>query len=210
MIFSRSGGSRSTPPPCIVGCRSLVKKSASAPLDDIAAGAACNGMSPFGRSIRDRLTRCPAAHAKHVREGAMGETYLRVNGRWCYLCHAVDQSGQLIGFRLTARRTASATRAFMRQASDTVRCYHSLTIVTDKAHSYAKVNGTRDQVRTTRSGTQRGSTSTAGSKAISQAPPDADARAPKPGHCQSHAERRRDIPSNSKRPLCGLRTRCRE
>jgi len=27
----------------------------------------------------------------------------------------------------------------MRQASDTVRCYHPLTIITDKAHSYAKV-----------------------------------------------------------------------
>ncbi len=27
----------------------------------------------------------------------------------------------------------------MRQASDTVRCYHPLTIVTDKAQSYAKV-----------------------------------------------------------------------
>ena len=29
----------------------------------------------------------------------------------------------------------------MRQASDTVRCYHPLTIVTDKAHSSAKVIG---------------------------------------------------------------------
>ncbi|MEM6741554.1 MAG: DDE-type integrase/transposase/recombinase, partial [Pseudomonadota bacterium] len=50
-----------------------------------------------------------------------------------------DQCGQLIDFRLTARRNVNAARAFMRQASDTVRCYHSLTIVTDKAHSYAKV-----------------------------------------------------------------------
>ena len=29
----------------------------------------------------------------------------------------------------------------MRQASDTVRCYHPLTIVTDKAQSYAKIIG---------------------------------------------------------------------
>lgn len=42
----------------------------------------------------------------------------------------------------------------MRQASDTVRCYHPLTIVTDKAHSYAKVieemnygNGPDDRIR---------------------------------------------------------------
>lgn len=65
------------------------------------------------------------------------ETYVRVNGRWCYLWRAVDQRGQLIDFRLTARRNANAARAFMRQASDTVRCYHPLTIITDKAHSYA-------------------------------------------------------------------------
>ena len=69
------------------------------------------------------------------------ETYIRVNGRWCYLWRAVDQCGQLIDFRLTARRTANAARAFMRQASDTVRCYHPMTIVTDKAHSYAKITG---------------------------------------------------------------------
>ncbi|WP_043920290.1 IS6 family transposase [Jannaschia aquimarina] len=71
----------------------------------------------------------------------VNETYLRVNGRWCYLWRAVDQCGQLIDFRLTARRTANAARAFMRQASDTVRCHHPMTIITDKAHSYAKIIG---------------------------------------------------------------------
>ncbi|NSY41333.1 DDE-type integrase/transposase/recombinase [Leisingera sp. ANG59] len=53
----------------------------------------------------------------------------------------MDQFGQLIDFRLTARRDAKAARAFLRQARDTVRCYQPLTIVTDKAHSYAKVIG---------------------------------------------------------------------
>jgi IS6 family transposase len=69
------------------------------------------------------------------------ETYLRVNGRWCYLWRAVDRGGQLIDFRLTARRTAGAARAFLRQARETVRLYQPLTIVTDKAHSYGKVIG---------------------------------------------------------------------
>ncbi|WP_172677887.1 DDE-type integrase/transposase/recombinase [Ruegeria sp. 6PALISEP08] len=46
---------------------------------------------------------------------------------------------QLIDFRLTARRDAKAARAFLRQARDTVRQYQPQTIVTDKAHSYAKV-----------------------------------------------------------------------
>ena len=67
------------------------------------------------------------------------ETYVRVNGRRYYLWRAVDQRGQLIDFRLTARRNANAARAFMRQASESVRCYQPMTIVTDKAHSYAKV-----------------------------------------------------------------------
>lgn len=71
----------------------------------------------------------------------MDETYIRVGGRWCYLWRTVDQRGQLIDFRLTAKRNAKAARAFMRQAQEAVRLYHPLTIVTDKAHSYAKVIG---------------------------------------------------------------------
>ncbi|MGD1883306.1 MAG: DDE-type integrase/transposase/recombinase [Paracoccaceae bacterium] len=84
----------------------------------------------------------------------MDETYARVNGRWCHLWRAVDQCGQLIDFRLTARKNASAARAFMRQASETARCYYPLTVVTDKAHTYAKVieemnfgNGPGDRIR---------------------------------------------------------------
>lgn len=69
------------------------------------------------------------------------ETYIRVGGRWCYLWRAVDQFGQLIDFRLTAWRNAKSARAFLQQARETVRLYHPLTVVTDKAHSYAKVIG---------------------------------------------------------------------
>jgi transposase, IS6 family len=67
------------------------------------------------------------------------ETYIRVNGRWCYLWRAVDQFGQLIDFRLTSRRDAKAARAFLRQARETVRLYQPLTIITDKAPTYVKV-----------------------------------------------------------------------
>nr|WP_239480012.1 transposase [Actibacterium sp. 188UL27-1] len=104
----------------------------------------------------------PEARLWHV-----DETYVRVNGRWRYLWRAVDQRGQLIDFRLTARRNANAARAFMRQASETVRCYQPMTIATpsrtsqampcrakDKAPSYAKVieemnfgNGPDDRIR---------------------------------------------------------------
>ena len=66
---------------------------------------------------------------------------MRVGRRWCYLWRAVDQFDQLIDFRLKARRDAKAARAFLRQARDTVRQYQLLTIITGKAHSYAKVIG---------------------------------------------------------------------
>lgn len=69
----------------------------------------------------------------------VGETYVRVNGRWCYLWRAVDQHGQLIDFRLTARRNINAARAFLRRAREAARLYQPLSITTDKAHSYARV-----------------------------------------------------------------------
>ena len=91
----------------------------------------------FGPEIRKR------AYGRHRSwrglQWHVDETYVRVNGRWCYLWRAVDQRGQLIYFRLAARRNANAARAFMRQACETVRCYYPLAIITDKAHSYAKV-----------------------------------------------------------------------
>ncbi|MES0827343.1 DDE-type integrase/transposase/recombinase [Ruegeria sp. SCPC11] len=43
----------------------------------------------------------------------MDETYVRVGGKWRYLWRAVDQSGQLIDFRLTTRRNAKAAKAFI-------------------------------------------------------------------------------------------------
>lgn len=93
----------------------------------------------FGPEIRKRAY---GAHRSwRGLQWHVDETYIRVGGRWCYLWRAVDQFGQLIDFRLTARRNAKAARAFLRQARDTARNYHPLTIVTDKAPSYAKVIG---------------------------------------------------------------------
>jgi len=90
----------------------------------------------FGPEIRKR------AYARHRfwrgMQWHVDETYVRVNGRWCYLWRAVDQRGQLIDSRLTARRNASAARAFMRPTSDTVRCYKPMTIITDKRRAMPK------------------------------------------------------------------------
>ena len=67
------------------------------------------------------------------------ETYVRVGGKWRYLWRAVDQKGQFIDFRLTARRDAKAAKAFLKQAIDGVRLYRPVSICTDKAPGYRKV-----------------------------------------------------------------------
>ena len=68
------------------------------------------------------------------------ETYIRVDGQWRYLWRAVDQHGQVIDFRLTSRRNTNAARAFIKQARETVRTYTPVSITTDKAPTYARVN----------------------------------------------------------------------
>jgi len=55
------------------------------------------------------------------------------------LWRAVDQNGQFIDFRLTARRDAKSARAFLKQAIGRVRLYRPVTICTDKAPGYRKV-----------------------------------------------------------------------
>jgi putative transposase len=56
------------------------------------------------------------------RHGAVGaswyvdETYLRVQGRWCYLYRAIDRDGHLIDARLSDTRDLAAAEAFFRSA----------------------------------------------------------------------------------------------
>lgn len=67
------------------------------------------------------------------------ETYIKVNGQWCYLWRAVDQNGQFIDFRLTKRRDAKAAKAFFKQAFDKVREFRPIGICTDKSPTLRKV-----------------------------------------------------------------------
>lgn len=69
----------------------------------------------------------------------MDETYIRVGGKWRYLWRAIDANGQMVDFRLTARRDAKAARAFLRKAIERVRLHRPVTICTDKAHTYRRV-----------------------------------------------------------------------
>jgi IS6 family transposase len=44
------------------------------------------------------------------------ETYIRVKGKWVYLCRAVDSSGATIDFLLSAKRHAAAAERFLAKA----------------------------------------------------------------------------------------------
>jgi|TARA_R110002126_G_scaffold86592_1_gene209064 IS6 family transposase len=80
---------------------------------------------------------------KHLRRASVDwhvdETYIRVGGKWRYLWRAVDANGQMVDFRLTARRDAKAAKAFFNKAIERVRLHRPVTIVTDKAQAYRRV-----------------------------------------------------------------------
>ena len=46
----------------------------------------------------------------------VGETYLKVRGRWAYLYRAIDRDGDLVDTMLSERRDMAAARAFFRSA----------------------------------------------------------------------------------------------
>jgi transposase-like protein len=49
------------------------------------------------------------------------ETYVKINGRWCYLYRAVDQQGQVIDVLVSVRRDAVAARRFFTRALRTLK-----------------------------------------------------------------------------------------
>ena len=66
------------------------------------------------------------------------ETYVKIAGRWCYLYRAVDQFGQVVDVYLSARRDATAARAFFDSAL-TVTQTGPVEVVTDRAPAYVRV-----------------------------------------------------------------------
>jgi len=74
---------------------------------------------------------------KHLRRVSVDwhvdETYIRVGRKWRYLWRAIDANGQIVDFRLTARRDAKAAKAFPNKAIERVRLHRPVTICTAKA-----------------------------------------------------------------------------
>ena len=60
-------------------------------------------------------------HDKAGRSWYVDETYLKVQGRWCYLYRAIDRSGALVDVMLSERRDMAAAKAFFRSAKAVTR-----------------------------------------------------------------------------------------
>jgi putative transposase len=76
-------------------------------------------------AVRDweaKLTPSLIDSLRRRRKGRVGkswytdETYIKVNGRWCYLYRAIDRSGALIDVRLSETGDMAAAKAFFRSA----------------------------------------------------------------------------------------------
>ena len=86
------------------------------------------------------LTKRTEMHLRHASvDWHVNETYIRVGGKWRYLWRAVDATGQMVDFRLTARRDAKAAKAFLNKAIERVRLHRPVTIATDKAPAYRRI-----------------------------------------------------------------------
>ena len=74
------------------------------------------------RAWEAKLTPALAEELRWRRRGKVGrswyvdETYLKVQGRWCYLYRAIDRSGALVDVMFSERRDMGAAKAFFRSA----------------------------------------------------------------------------------------------
>src|SRR4051812_11593987 len=74
------------------------------------------------RAWEAKLTPALAEELRRRRRGKVGrswyvdETYLKVQGRWCYLYRAIDRSGALVDVMFSERRDMAAAKAFFRSA----------------------------------------------------------------------------------------------
>jgi transposase, IS6 family len=67
----------------------------------------------YGPELEQRLRRQLKPTNKSWR---VDETYIRVQGHWCYLYRAIDSTGATIDFLLSALRDAAAAQRLFRQA----------------------------------------------------------------------------------------------
>jgi transposase-like protein len=87
----------------------------------------------YGPELEQRVRR----HLKPTNKSwRVDETYVRVQGRWCYLYRAIDSCGATIDFLLSAARDAEAAKRLLRQALSDPAHPQPRVINTDKAPIY--------------------------------------------------------------------------
>src|ERR1700704_254448 len=97
-------------------------------------------------AVRDweaKLTPSLIDSLRRRRKGRIGkswyvdETYVKVNGRWCYLYRAIDRFGALVDVRLSEKRDMAAAKAFFRSAK-AVTGITPARVTTDGHDSYPR------------------------------------------------------------------------
>jgi len=92
-------------------------------------------------AVRDWEARCAPLLTERLRAKRRGtagtrwhtdETYLKVDGRWCYLYRAIDREGNLVAALLSEKRDMAAAQRFFVQALDTA--VHTPAQVTTDGH----------------------------------------------------------------------------
>jgi transposase-like protein len=79
------------------------------------------------------------------RSWRVDETYVKIQGEWCYLYRAVDRAGRTVDFRLSAKRDVAAAKAFFRKAiKSQQRCPQTITL---DGYAASHQCGTRAQSR---------------------------------------------------------------
>ena len=83
--------------------------------------------------------RCRRELRRTNRSWRVDETYVRVGGKWTYLCRAVDSQGNTIDFFLSSTRDAPAAKRFLQKALRSPGHPRPRVINVDGNPSYPKV-----------------------------------------------------------------------
>ena len=119
------------------------------PAERIAGILADRGIDVSGRTILRWVQKFGAGagdrspgHRRQVgTTWLVDETYVKILGKWHYLCRGVDLAGQVLDCWLSATRDLPAAEAFFRRTSTSTRCVPE-RVVTDKATFYPSAIGT--------------------------------------------------------------------
>ena len=119
-------------------------------LRDLPEMFALRGLVFSHEAVREweaKLTPALAEDLRRRRRGKAGcswyvdETYLWVNGQWCYVYRAIDRTGALVDVLFSEHRDLEAARAFFRSAKAVTGCTPE-RVTTDGHDSYPRAIGT--------------------------------------------------------------------